>query len=504
MRASGVLLPVFSLPSKYGIGTFGKEAYKFIDFLSDAGQTYWQILPICPTSYGDSPYQSFSCFAGNPYFIDFDILKEKGLLKNEEYENIIWCESDYKVDYEKLFNSRYTVLKAAYKRFISNPPEKYKFFCEESSFWLEDYALYMALKTHNENRAWYEWEDGVKFRDPSAIENAKITYASDMEFYKVIQYFFADQWFSLKKYANLKNIKIIGDMPIYVAYDSADVWANTNQFLLSSDLKPKAVAGCPPDAFSTTGQLWGNPLYDWEYMKNSRPKFLWWRNRIAHSLDLYDVTRIDHFRAFESFYSIPYGDKTAENGKWLKCPGKEFFESVTEGFGELPIIAEDLGTITEEVRDLLKTVGFPGMKVLQFAFSTEEESSYLPHNHIKNCVLYTGTHDNDTINGWAKSISPDELKFAKDYMRVGDNESINWAMIKTAMSSVADTVIIPMQDFIGLGSEARINTPSTDKENWIWRIDGICLNSWLSKIIYDTTATYKRLSLCKHNEKCTK
>lgn len=493
MRASGILMPIFSLPSDHGIGTLGKSAYDFVDFLSMSGQTYWQILPICPTGFGDSPYQSCSAYAGNPYFIDLDMLRDDGLLEKSEYDSIVWCTDNYHVDYEKLYNNRFTVLKKAYQRFKNNIPEDYEIICKECIPWLDSYALFMAIKDANDGKPWYMWNEPLKMREPSALEKARQVFADEIGFYRFLNYKFSKQWFALKKYANLKNVYIIGDMPIYVSYDSADVWANPEQFKLNDDLTPTSVAGCPPDAFSDDGQLWGNPLYDWEYMKNKSPKYQWWRSRIAYCLDMYDMIRIDHFRAFESYYSIPYGSSTAKDGEWIKGPGMDFFDCLKDGFGELPIIAEDLGIITDDVRQLLKDSGFPGMKVLQSAFDSKGNSSYLPHNHIKNCVLYTGTHDNDTIIGWSRTQSDEDMKFAIEYMRVAENESLNWAMIKTAFSSVADTVIIPIQDYMGLDSDSRINTPSKIGKNWQWRIDGGCINSWLAKIIYDNTVLYRRI-----------
>ncbi len=492
MRASGILFPIFSLPSPYGIGTLGKEAYSFVDFLSKAGQRYWQLLPIGPTGFGDSPYQSFSAYAGNPYFIDLDMLCEDGLLKEEEYKNIEWYKSTNKIDYERLYNNRFKVLKIAFNRFKKNIPEDYEIICKECMSWLEDYSLYMAIKDSCGGKCWCEWDEPLKTREKNALEKAKRELKNEIDFYKFINYKFTKQWFALKKYANLKNIYIIGDMPIYVSFDSADVWANPKQFLLDKELKPTAVAGCPPDAFSDEGQLWGNPLYNWEYMKNSTPKYNWWCSRIANSIDMFDMFRIDHFRGFESYCSIPYGDKNAVNGKWVKGPDIDLFNHFKAVFGELPIIAEDLGIITEDVERLLKNTGFPGMKVLQFAFDTETESSYLPHNHIKNCVVYTGTHDNDTVMGWKESEKKEVIKYAQKYTAQGENEGFNWALIRTALSSVADTVIIPLQDYIGAGSEARINTPSTAQDNWQWRIDGGCINDWLAEIISKLNKVYHR------------
>ncbi len=491
MRTSGILMPVFSLASNYGIGTFGKEAREFVLFLKAAGQSYWQLLPLNPTSFGDSPYQSFSSYAGNPYFIDLDMLKEDGLLKKEEYENIDFGTHD-RVDYEKLYFNRYPVLRKAFLRF-DRSNKKYIDFIEKERDWLDTYALFMAIKDKNNGESRHNWPKEFKKFDLELSKLWTEELKEDIDFYKFLQFKFFEQWFSLKEYANKNGIKIIGDMPIYVADDSVDVWSNPEQFSLLEDLKPKEVAGCPPDAFCVDGQLWGNPVYDWDYMKSEKRPFSWWRNRFAHAFRVYDVIRIDHFRGFESYYCIDAKSLDAKKGIWKKGPDMALFKALEEDFGkDLPIIAEDLGMLTPAVQKLLEGSGYPGMKVLQFAFSLEKESSYLPHNHIKNCVVYTGTHDNDTIVGWADSITDDELKFASEYMGKGDNESINWAMIRTALSSVADTVIIPMADLLGLSSEGRINTPSVAENNWQWRIGKGCVNDWLAGILKEKTKLYKR------------
>lgn len=493
MRTSGILMPVFSLPSPFGIGTFGKEAYEFVDFLEEAEQSYWQILPLSPTSFGDSPYQSFSSYAGNPYFIDLDLLCEQSLLKREDYENVDFGVFEEEVDYEKLYNNRYKVLKIAYSNFYKANNE-YKSFCEKESVWLDDYALFMAIKDSKGGEAWCNWETPLKFRETQALAEVRNELKEEIEFYKFLQFQFFSQWESLKKYANEKGIKIIGDMPIYVAFDSADVWSKPHQFLLDENLNPTLVAGCPPDAFTDEGQLWGNPVYDWEYMKKEATPFSWWRRRIKFALRVYDVVRIDHFRGFESFYTIKYGEKTAKNGKWLKGPDMELFEAIKQDFeGEkLPIIAEDLGFLTKEVDALLENSGFPGMKVLQFAFDGEADNQYLPHNYNKNCVVYTGTHDNDTINGWVNTSKPHEVDEARQYMNITSQDGFNWAMIKAALMSVADTAIIMMPDLLGCGSEARINTPSTVGENWKWRIRKECINPWLAGIVRENTLLYGR------------
>ncbi len=491
MRASGILMPIFSLASKGGIGTFGSEAYRFVDFLADAGQTYWQILPLNPTNYGDSPYQSFSSFAGNPYFIDPEILIDENLLTVKEFESFDFGDDDKRIDYERLYFSREKMLKCAYKRFKVD--KSYNDFCDKNSFWLDEFALFMAIKKANKDVSWLDWPIELINRQDVELSKARQQFQKEIDFYKFIQYKFSMQWCKLKNYANSKGIKIIGDIPIYVALDSADVWAEPTQFALDENLQPKSVAGCPPDAFSEDGQLWGNPLYNWKAMKNDG--FAWWKRRIGYALKLYDVVRIDHFRGFESFYSIPFGAETAKDGKWVKGPGMGLFRELKKEFGDMPIIAEDLGFLTPEVKKLLKDSGYPGMKILQFAFDTREESDYLPHNYNKNCVVYTGTHDNDTIMGWTKTAAPEDVEHAKKYYGVKNLDSFNWIMMRSALSSVADTCILMMPDFMGLDNEGRINIPSTLGGNWTWRIDATCINSWLAGIIKENTALYGRLPI---------
>ncbi len=476
MRTSGILMPIFSLPSPYGIGSFGAESYRFVDFLKKSGQAFWQILPLNPTNYGDSPYQSFSSFAGNPYFIDIEFLIKEGLLKKEEADSFDFGDNTKSIDYGKLYESRLSLLKIAFKRF--KPGAQYQEFCCDNAYWLENYSTFMALKTENGFTAWNEWETN-EIKDTDIVE-----------FYKFLQFKFFTQWEKLKSYANKKGIKIIGDLPIYVAFDSADVWADNEQFLIENK-KPTLVAGCPPDAFCELGQLWGNPLYDWDKME--KDGFSWWKTRLGATLKMYDIVRIDHFRGFESFYAIPATDKDATRGKWLKGPDIAFFDEMKNTFGDdLPIIAEDLGFLTDQVKEMLKKSGFPGMKVLQFAFDSREDNDYLPYNYEKNSVVYTGTHDNDTILGWTKTADENDVALAEKYLDCKRNDGFNFAMIRAALSSVADTAIIMMSDLIGLGSEARINTPATLGENWKWRIDGTCINDWLAKIVLDLTKTYGR------------
>lgn len=467
-RASGVLLPIFSLPSKYGIGCFSKEAYQFIDRLKAAGQSYWQILPLGPTGYGDSPYQSFSTFAGNPYFIDLETLTGEGLLTAQECE--YGCEGIWedKIDYEKIYKTRFQILEKAFSRFGEN--DEYRAFVSENQFWLEDYSLYMAIKDRNGGVSWNEWEEPLKNKESQAIENAKAELSRQIAFYKFQQYEFDRQWKRLRSYANENGIEIIGDIPIYVAFDSADTWSAPEMFRFNDALEPIDVAGCPPDGFSQTGQLWGNPLYDWEYHKKTG--YDWWIRRIEHCFRLYDVVRIDHFRGFDEYYAVPYGEKTAVHGKWMPGPGIELFRTLEEKIGRKRIIAEDLGFLTPSVIQLLKESGFPGMKVLQFAFDSREDSNYLPHTYTRNCVVYTGTHDNDTTKGWYHTAAGSTRQFAKEYMYKPrlDEDTLAGDFIAMAMGSAADLCIVPMQDYLGLGSDARINTPSTLGGNWEWRM----------------------------------
>lgn len=491
MRSCGILMHITSLPSHYGIGTMGKSAYNFVDFLKNAGQKYWQILPIGPTSYGDSPYQSFSSFAGNPLLIDLDLLIEEKLLKKSEIEKFDFGNDDTKVDYEKQFNGKYELLKIASERYFSeNKISEFEAFCKKEEQWLTDYALFMSLKYDNEQKAWHKWEKPLVMRESWAIEQAKQKYAEDMKFWQFVQFVFENQYQKLKKYCNDKDIEIIGDLPIYAALDSACVWSNSEIFWLDNERKPIDVSGCPPDYFSKTGQLWGNPLYNWQILRNTG--YNWWVRRINKQMERYDVLRIDHFRAFDTYYAIPFGSKTAEKGEWRIGPRGEFFDTIRFACGNIKVIAEDLGDLCQSVKDLLEWSGYSGLKVLQFAIAGESESTHMPHNHEKNYVVYTGTHDNDTTKGWIDSMSKEDLKFAKKYMTLNESEGYVWGIIRTAYESVADTAIVPMQDFLELGSEARMNTPSTLGGNWTWRIEAKDLSSSLAKRIYDLKKTYFR------------
>ncbi len=491
MRTSGVLMPISSLPSPYGIGTMGKAARKFVDFLEKAGQTYWQILPICPTSYGDSPYQSFSSFAGNPYFIDLEYLCKDRLLTKKECNSFDWGGSERYIDYGIMYQSRYALLRKAFTRFMKEPPEDYDKFCKDESGWLEDYTLFMALKDAGGGVSWLEWDYDLKVRNPEAIAKAREEHKEDIEFYSMLQYLFFKQWKELKAYVNGKGLQIIGDVPIYVAMDSADVWANPALFYLDKNLNPVEVAGCPPDAFAADGQLWGNPLFCWDVMK--KDDYAWWTRRIAAMARLYDIVRIDHFRGFDSYYAIPAKDDTARNGQWKKGPGMDLFETLEKKLGKLPIIVEDLGFLTPSVHKLLKDSGFPGMKVIQFAFDSREGSDYLPHNYPQHCVVYTGTHDNDTVMGWMKTAPKPSVKFATEYLNLTKEEGYNWGMMRAAWSSVADLAIVPIQDLLGLGTEARINVPSTLGDNWKWRAVDTEITPALAKKIKKHMIMYGRM-----------
>ncbi|SER52852.1 4-alpha-glucanotransferase [Lachnobacterium bovis] len=497
MRANGVLLAISSLPSKYGIGCFSKEAFDFIDKLKKAGQHYWQILPLGPTSYGDSPYQSFSTFAGNPYYIDLDEFIEYGWLKDEEVVSIDFGKDNRYVDYEKQYYNRYKLLKKAYQRSNISYDKEFLKYIEKEKEWLEDYALFMALKDAHNGKQWSLWEDNLRNRDVDAIEQAKIKYSDDIMFHKFLQFEFNRQWLKIKDYANSIGIEIIGDIPIYVSYDSSDAWANKELFCFDEKGYPIAVAGCPPDGFSKTGQLWGNPLYDWDY--HNKDNYKWWIKRISKCFELYDVVRIDHFRGFDEYYTIPYGNKNAIDGKWVKGPNISLFNAIKKQFPNAKIIAEDLGYVTDSVRKLVEDTNFPGMKVLEFAFDKRDsssESDYLPFNYPTNSVVYTGTHDNETIVGWFnESLDEDEKDIVRNYL--GDyttvDEKINIPLIRLAISSVSDTCIIPMQDILGYGNVARMNTPSTTGNNWKWRLLKNEFDSDIIKWLFNLTKIYGRV-----------
>lgn len=472
-RRCGVLLPISSLPGEYGIGDFGKNAYEFVDCLVEAGQSAWQILPLGPTSYGDSPYQSFSTFAGNPYFISLEALTEEGVLMKEECEEADFGNDETKVNYERLHLERFKLLRKAYERSAVTENTKFLAFADEQDYWLSDYALFMAVKGRFDGRPWSEWAEDIRLRWQNALDYYREELYFDIEFQKYMQFKFYEQWGRLKAYANERGIEIIGDIPIYVAMDSAETWASPWLFKLDRDNQPVQVAGCPPDAFSETGQLWGNPLYNWEVHKNSG--FEWWIKRISHCFTMYDVLRIDHFRGFDEYYAIPYGDKTAANGWWEKGPGMDLFRAVSYRLGERNIIAEDLGYMTESVKQLVRDSGYPNMRVLEFAFDerdTGNASDYFPHNYPRNCVVYTGTHDNETLMSWFQNITPKERRMVREYLQDfrSDEKEIPKRLICLVLGSVADLCIIPMQDYLGLDDRARINKPSTLGINWMWRL----------------------------------
>lgn len=493
-RAAGILMPISSLPSEYGIGCFSKSAYEFVDWLKKAGQSYWQILPLGPTSYGDSPYQSFSTFAGNPYFISLEALVEEGVLTKAECEAVDWGKVKGSIDYKKIYEGRYPLLRKAYERSNVHENAEYQKFVEENSWWLSDYALFMAVKDRFDGVEWKLWADDIKLRWGPAMDYYREELYFDIEFHQYMQFKFYEQWMQLKTYANKKGIQIIGDIPIYVAMDSADTWAHPELFQLDEENVPVAVAGCPPDGFSATGQLWGNPLYRWGYHKETG--YQWWISRLAYVFRLYDVVRIDHFRGFDEYYAIPYGDKTAERGKWEKGPGMDLFHTLDKKIKDLRVIAEDLGFLTESVLEMLKESGYPGMKVLQFAFDGSEDSSYLPYKYDHNCVVYTGTHDNETTKGWLENLQGHDLKFVREYINCYEqpvNDCV-WALIRTALSSVADLAVIPIQDYLCLGNEARMNAPSTFGDNWKWRLTANQISETTLYHMREVTRIYGRLA----------
>ncbi len=489
-RYSGVLMHISSLPSPYGIGTLGKEAYKFADFLDKAGQKYWQILPIGPTGFGDSPYQSFSTFAGNPYFIDLDMLRESGLLKQEEIDKYTLVENSELVDYNQIYDSRDKIFRIAFDRFDKNDLSFINF-KTENNFWLEDYSIYVALKKENNDLKWNEWPDKYRLRNRDALSDFVIDHYYEINFQCFMQYIFFEQWNSFKKYLKKKGIKLIGDVPIYVAEDSSDVWANPELFQLNDDLTLKFVGGCPPDDFTYDGQLWGNPIYDWQVHK--KDGYSWWIRRIKWLISIFDMLRIDHFRGFESYWRIPSGDKTARNGNWHKGPGIDLFHCIKEELGELPIIAEDLGYLTKEVHQFREETGFPGMKILQFAFDPTGKSEHIPHNYNENIVVYPSTHDNYTINGWREEAFDHEVEMAKKYFGIGDDD-FHWGMIRGAMTSVAKTAIFQMQDLLGYDNSARMNEPGTlGNGNWCWRMRGDVITNELTGRLYELTKMTNRL-----------
>ena len=520
MRASGILMPVFSLPGPFGIGTLGKEAFAFVDFLAEAKQAFWQILPIGPTGYGDSPYQSCSAFAGNPYFIDLDALKAEGLLTAAQLKAEEWGENPLEVDYGTLYTSRYKVLRTAYQAWREQCagqhgcafyyPDDYYAFTLANEAWLEDYALYMALKTEHQMKSWTDWPREYRTRDAGALARFRAAHEEEIGFWKFLQYKFGAQWKAVKDYANAKGVKILGDIPIYVSADSVDAWVGGPLFELDGEGRFARVAGCPPDYFSADGQLWGNPLYNWPYHKQTG--YAWWVQRVRHALGIYDLLRIDHFRGFDTYWAIPAGSSTACNGKWEIGPRMDLFNALEAALGKLPIIAEDLGELVPSVRELLADSTFPGMKVLQFAFGGGD-NEYLPHNHVKNCVVYPGTHDNTTLTDWwVNSATEKEKATAAAYLHLTPckptakevaavkPDDARIALIRAALGSVADRVIIPMYDWLGLGAQAHLNTPGKLGGNWTWRAADGFAKTTLAKRVLEECEVYCRAELRSGSE----
>ena len=494
-RQSGVLMHISSLPGKYGIGSFGQSAYDFVDFLVRTKQRYWQILPLGTTSYGDSPYQSFSAFAGNTYFIDFDILIEEGLLNEADVKGADFGDNPRKVDYAKIFDARRPIMEKAVARFLkAEDLSDYESFVEQNAAWLEVFAEYMAIKEHFDNLAWTEWPDeAIRRREAASLASYRAKLVDKLTYHRVTQYLFFKQWLRLKAYANEHHIEIVGDMPIYVAADSADVWAQPHFFKTDAVGKPTCVAGCPPDEFSETGQLWGNPIYDWEAM--DKDGYAWWIERLRESFKIYDIVRIDHFRGFESYWEVPADSDTSATGKWVKGPDYKLFAAVKEALGDLNIIAEDLGFMTDEVIELRERTGFPGMKILQFAFNPDDESIDSPHLAPNNSVMYTGTHDNNTVLGWYKDEIDDATRqYMAQYTNRKEYETVPHAMLRTIFSSVSFMAITTMQDLLELDSAARMNYPSTIGGNWTWRMTAEELNPIVEGELYSLTKTYRRMN----------
>jgi 4-alpha-glucanotransferase len=489
-RGAGILLPVSSIPSKYGIGTCGAEAFRLIDFLKEAGQTYWQVLPLGPTSFGDSPYQSFSAFAGNPYFIDLDILINEGLLTADEVKSLDWGSSATDVDYAKIFSARFQILHTAFLRSTHGSTEEFRLFLKENEYWLEDYSLFMALKFEFENQSWQSWPREIRFREPKAVEVYSKLLKGELEFWKFCQFKFFEQWEKMKQYANSSGIEIIGDIPIYAALDSADVWIHSELFQLDDERKPIKVAGVPPDAFSKEGQLWGNPLYDWGAME--RGGFDWWKKRMAYSAKIYDIIRIDHFIGVVRYFAIPAENTTAVGGAWQTGPGDKLTDAIDSAIGDAQVIAEDLGVVVPAVKKLLRKTGYPGMKVLQFAFDGSPLNEHLPCNYTNHLVVYGGTHDNETLVGYFENLKAKNLRYAKDYLGVKRKKDLPKALLRAAYASVADTVIFQAQDILFLPNSARMNFPSTIGSNWRWRLEKGQLTEKLAKRLNHLARIYGR------------
>ena len=488
-RRSGILMHITSLPSKYGIGTLGDEAYNFVKFLVKAKQKEWQVLPLGPTSYGDSPYQVFSSFAGNHYLIDLDYLIKEKLLTQEEVDSVNWGNDSRYVDFGNLFIERNKILRKAFERF--KPNDDYLQFVKTQNYWLEDYSLFMALKSHFDYKSWIDWPKDIKLRKESEMTKYKKELGKEMKFHMFLQYKFNEQWVKLRTFCHENGIKIIGDVPIYVALDSSDTWSSPENFQLDKDGFPKAVAGVPPDAFTADGQLWGNPLYDWDKMK--KDNFKWWIMRLKATSEKFDTIRIDHFRGLEAYWSVPYGDKTARNGKWIKGPDKDFIKALHDNLPKVNFIAEDLGYLTQEVLDLRNYSKYPGMKLLQFAFDSREASDYLPYGYEKNTVCYLGTHDNDTVEGWQKALNPNDRNLAERFLGLKPGDNLRWPLIRVGFATVSDLFVGTLQDYIGIGSEGRMNTPGVmNGKNWIWRALPGEYNEQLADKIAELTVLYGR------------
>lgn len=490
-RGAGLLLPISSLPSPYGIGTLGKEAYKFVDYLVEAGQKYWQVLPVGPTSYGDSPYQSFSAFAGNPYFIDLDYLVEEGLITKAQIKKFPWGDNAEYIDYATVYGSRFQILRMAFNNSTYAETKEYAQFEKDNEYWLDDYSLYMAVKFKFDNQEWSKWDYDIKARQPEAIDRYKEELKDDIAFWKFCQFKFFEQWNKLRVYANESGIEIIGDIPIYVAMDSADVWAHKDLFELDEDFEQINVAGVPPDAFSEDGQLWGNPLYNWNRMEEC--DFEWWKQRMASNSKIYDYIRIDHFIGVVNYYSIEAGCENAKEGVWRQGPGKKLTDAIDSAIGDAKIIAEDLGIVSPAVRELLAETGYPGMNIIEFAFDGGPTNSHLPHNYKPNSLVYGGTHDNETVVGYFSSRSAADLKYAYKYLGVTKKSEIPAAVLRAAYASVAAIAIFQVQDILELGNEARMNTPSTVGDNWKWRMLKGSLTKKKAKELKELAEFYARL-----------
>lgn len=491
-RAAGLLMPITSLPSPYGVGTMGQEARNFVNFLQQAKQTYWQILPVCPTGYGDSPYQSYSTFAGNPYWIDLDDLSHEGLLEPSDYQGIHWFDSETRVDYGLLYQHRINVLRHACDRLKQHSLfNDFQNFVKSEAEWLNPYALFMTFKQKFNGQAWQSWDEFYRNYSLDKLANWLNEYANDVYYWQAIQFMFFRQWQALRQYAAERGIQFIGDLPIYVASDSVDVWSNPSQFLLDANLNPTEVAGCPPDGFSADGQLWGNPLYNWQLMKEDR--YAWWMKRLAHQFKIYQVLRLDHFRGFDAFYAVPFGEKTARNGRWCEGPGIDFFNCIKANFPNNQMIAENLGFMTDSVIKLLEDSNLPGMYVLEFAFfNRNENADFLTHNFIPNSCVYIGTHDNNSIQGWTQEVGPEVVQYAKEYLNINEAEGLNWGMMRAAWASVSNLAVMQVQDLLGLGSESRINLPATLGNNWVWRMQRGALTSDIANRVAYFMDLYKR------------